>query len=211
MSLYLPLPFKKIKISIFTPIVIAAILYSDFSFFTLEVFFAAIIHEAGHLTAMKLFGVNIHSVTVLPYGVVISSDSYLLPYKKEAVTALAGIVFNIITGITALIIRHFTGDIYTLFFAVCSFFLAFVNLIPIQTLDGARALEAVIAQYCDLEKKEKIMENVYYSAFIVIVLASLYMLEATDGNFSLIILLCCFFISVYAGKAGTENDCVEKP
>lgn len=201
MTFYLPLPFKKVKISIFTPIVIAAIMYSDFSVFTLEIFLAAIIHEAGHLTAMKVFDVNIHSVTILPYGVVISSDSSTLPYKKEAVTALAGIVFNIITGVTALIVRLFTGDIYTLFFSVCSFFLAFVNLIPIQTLDGAVVLEAVVSQYCDLEKKEKIMENVYYSAFIIIVFASLYMLEATDGNFSLIILLCCFFISVYARKA----------
>ncbi len=201
MSFYLPLPFKKVKISIFTPIVLIAMLYLDFSVFTFEVFLAAVIHEAGHLLLMKFFKVNIHSVSILPYGVVIASDSSLLPYKKEAAVALAGIVFNILTGVAALIIRLFTHDIYTLFFAVCSFFLAFVNLIPVQTLDGARAFEAVVCQCCDLEKKEKIMENVYYSAFIIIVFASLYMLEATDGNFSLIILLCCFFISVYARKA----------
>lgn len=201
MSLYLPSPFKKVKISIFVPVIVAAIFYSDFSVFTLEVFLAALIHEFGHLVLMKFFRVNIHSITVLPYGVVISSDSSGLPYKKEAAVAFAGIVFNVLTGVMALIIRLFTDDIYSLFFAVCSFFLAFVNLIPIQTLDGAVVLEAVASQYCDFEKKEKIMENVYYSAFVIMVFASLYMLEATDGNFSLIILLCCFFISVYARKA----------
>ncbi len=193
----------KVRISAFSIIALAAMLYSDFSFFTLELIAAAAIHESGHLIAMRLFGADIFSVCILPCGVVISSDCTKLSYKKEALTALSGIAANLVTGGTALAAWFIFKDIYLLFFVFCSLFFAVINLIPVKTFDGARALKALLLHYFCQEKTDGIMDNVYYFAFLLLVLASLYVLVVTDGNFSLVILLCVVFISVYAG----EEDC----
>lgn len=175
-------------------------LYSDLSVFTLELIAAAVIHESGHLIAMKLFGTDIFSVCILPCGVVISSDCTRLSYKKEALTALSGIAANLVTGGAALAVWFIFNDIYSLFFVFCSLFFVIINLIPVKTFDGARALKAILLHYFCHEKTECIMDNVYYFAFLLLVLASLYVLFVTDGNFSLVILLCVVFITVYAGE-----------
>ena len=190
----------KLRISFFTVVVTAAVLYSDFSVFTIVVLVCALIHEAGHLAAMKFFGVNIYSVTVLPYGAVIHSDASLLPYKKEAAIALAGILFNIVTGVLSGAVWLFTRDIYTLFFAVCSFFLAFVNLVPVPTFDGARAIEAALSEKLNAEKTIYIMNTIHYFSFLFLVLGALYLLDITNGNFSLVMVLVYIFICVYAPK-----------
>ena len=135
--LFIPVPFTKIKISIAAVLLILALFYADASVFTFEVLLSAAIHEMGHISVMKLFGVKIHSVTVLPCGAEISSDVSLLPYKKEALVALAGALANIVTGLVSYTVFLFSKDIYSLFFAVSSAFLAFVNLVPAKSLDGA--------------------------------------------------------------------------
>ena len=109
-------------------------------------------------------------------------------------------MFNGVSGVIALAVRIFTNDIYTLFFAVCSLFLALINLVPVPTHDGARVLEALVSEHFDYDTKKSVMDTVYYSAFIFLVLLSLYVLNVTNGNFSLIIFLCVIFISIYAKK-----------
>lgn len=188
----------KLRVSLFTFVFIGAVLYSDFSVFTFEVLLAAIFHELGHLFSMKLFRVKIHSLTVLPYGAVISSDVALLPYKKEAVVALSGVIINIIISAVFCAAWLFSGDIYTLFFCVCNVFLAIINLVPVPTFDGARAIEAVLCEYFAEEKTQLYMDNVYYFSFLTLVLLSLYVLNVTGGNFSLVILLTYMFICIYA-------------
>ena len=188
----------KLRVSLFTFVFIGAVLYSDCSFFTFEVLLAAMLHEFGHLLSMKLFGVKIHSLTVLPYGAVISSDVSLLPYKKEAVVALSGVIINVTISVVSIVIWLFTRDIYTLFFCVCNGFLAIINLVPVPTFDGARAIESMLCEYFTEEKTQLYMENVYYFSFLVLVLLSLYVLNVTEGNFSLVILLAYMFICIYA-------------
>lgn len=202
MNFLFPVKAGKVKISIFAIISFAAVLYSDFSFFTAEIFIAAIIHELGHICAMKLFDVKIHSVSVLAFGAEISSDAALLPYHKEALTALSGIVFNGVSGVIALAVRIFTNDIYTLFFAVCSLFLALINLVPVPGFDGARALQAILCARLGGERAVCIMDTVHYFAFLLLVLAALYVMKITEGNLSLVIFLCCVFMGVYARKEG---------
>ena len=161
MNILFPLRIGKTKISIFAILTFGAVIYSDFSVFTAEIFLAALLHELGHISSMKIFGVNIYSVYVLPCGAEINSDVSLLPYKREAVVALSGIAVNLVTGFISFAVWFFTRDIYTLFFFVCSLFLAFVNLVPVPSFDGARALEAILSEKCTEEQKNAVMENRY--------------------------------------------------
>lgn len=204
MRLLFPLRIGKTRVSIFAILTFFAVLYSDFSIFTAEVLLSAILHELGHIGAMKLLGVNIYSIDILPYGAEIRNDVSLLPYKKEALVALAGIAVNLVTGIAVFSVWLFTRDIYTLFFFVCSMFLAFVNAVPVPSFDGARALEAYVFAKCTDERGRTVMENVYYFSFLFLVIFSLYVLNASKGNFSVIIVLCYMFVCSYANKKDSD-------
>ncbi|MBQ8759459.1 MAG: M50 family metallopeptidase, partial [Clostridia bacterium] len=118
----------------------------------------------------------------------------------------SGILFNLFAAVTSVTIWIFTHDIYTLFFCVCNIFLAVINLIPVPTFDGARAIETVLCEYCGEEKTRRYMDNVYYFSFLALVILSLCVLDVTDGNFSLVILLAYMFICIYAGK-NTDTEC----
>ena len=87
-----------------------------------------------------------------------------------------------------------------LFSCVCSLILAFVNLVPIKTLDGARALEAILLQKLSLEKAEIFIENVSSVAFAFLTFCSFVLLAITGCNFSLVVFCVYIFISVYARR-----------
>ena len=200
MRLLFPLRIGKTRVSIFAILTLFAVLYSDFSVFTAEILLSAFLHELGHIWAIKLFGVSIYRIDILPFGAEISSNAALLPYKKEAAVALSGIAVNLIAGFAVFFVWLFTRDIYTLFFFVCSMFLAFVNAVPVPSFDGARALEAYFSAKLSDEKCFAVMENVYYFSFLFLVIFSLYVLNASKGNFSMIIVLCYMFVCSYANK-----------
>ena len=91
-------------------------------------------------------------------------------------------------------------DPYTLFFAAANLTLSFVNLVPVRTLDGGRALEALAFSRMPFEKAESFAENVSYGAFVFLTFASLGLLAFTGCNFSLVIFCVCLFISAYGKR-----------
>lgn len=179
-------------------------MYADFSVFTAMVLISALIHETGHIVFLKAFGCEIRSITLMPFGAVIDSDEKILSYKREAAVALAGAVFNICAGLSALLFFAAVKDIYSLFFAITNFTLAAVNLVPVKTLDGARALEAALYALLPYEKAQKCADTVSYFSFLFLTLGGLWLLNVTGCNFSLIIFCVCVFIGVYAKKESSD-------
>lgn len=195
--LYITIPFTKIRISTSAVLVIAAMFYADFSIYTALVLISAFLHEAGHLIAMKIFGVEIYSITVLPFGAVIRSDASSLSYRREATVALSGAAVNLACAASCGISFLFINNIHIMFFGICNLFLAAVNLIPVKSLDGARALEAILYMYIPIHKVRDCMESVSYFSFVVLTVAALVLLSATGCNFSLVIMCVYLFICVY--------------
>lgn len=197
---YLSLPHGGVRISLFAVLAFAATLAADCSVFTVLIFAAAFVHELGHLICLKTNGVNIYGITVLPFGAVIRSDAEKLTYRKETWAALAGPFAGLcaaaVSGVLFLVLR----DPYTLFFAAANVTLSLVNLVPVRTLDGGRALEAWAFSRMPFEKAECVAENVSYGAFVFLTFASLGLLAFTGCNFSLVIFCVCLFISAYGKR-----------
>ena len=197
---YITLPFGGVRISILALLSAAALFYADCSVFTLLFLLAAAIHEIGHIVCLKTCGAKIYGITVLPFGAVIRSDAGKLPYRKEAAAALAGPAAGLCaaaaSGLAFLLFR----DIYSLFFAVCNLTLSLVNLIPVHTLDGGRALEAYVFSHMSYERADCFLENVSYASFVLLTFASLGLLALTGCNFSLIIFCVCLFLAAYSGE-----------
>ena len=197
---YLSLPHGGVRISLFAVLAFAATLAADCSVFTVLIFAAAFVHELGHLICLKTNGVNIYGITVLPFGAVIRSDAEKLTYRKEAQAALAGPFAGLCAAAVSGMLFFVFRDPYTLFFAAANLTLSFVNLVPVRTLDGGRALEALAFSRMPFEKAESFAENVSYGAFVFLTFASLGLLAFTGCNFSLVIFCVCLFISAYGKR-----------
>lgn len=196
---YLSLPHG-VRISLFAVLAFAAAMAADCSVFTVLIFAAAFVHEAGHLVCLKASGVNIYGITILPFGAVIRSDAEKLTYRKEAQAALAGPFAGLCAAAVSGVLFFVFRDPYTLFFAAANLTLSFVNLVPVRTLDGGRALEALAFSRMPFEKAESFAENVSYGAFVFLTFASLGLLAFTGCNFSLVIFCVCLFISAYGKR-----------
>ena len=96
---------------------------------------AAIIHELGHIAAIKLCGGKIDTVCLRAFGAQINMKLYpMLSYKREIIIALAGPFAGAIFGV----LSSFWGN-YTI--AGFSLVLTVFNLIPALPLDGGRAIK----------------------------------------------------------------------
>lgn len=173
---------------------------ADCSVFTVLIFAAAFVHEAGHLICLKTNGVNIYGITILPFGAVIRSDAEKLTYRKEAWAALAGPLAGLCAAAVSGVLFWVLRDPYTLFFAAANVTLSLVNLVPVRTLDGGRAFEAWAFSRMPFEKAECVAENVSYGAFVFLTFAALGLLAFTGCNFSLVIFCVCLFIAAYGKR-----------
>ncbi len=195
--LYTRLPFTKIKVSLSAIIVAGALFYADFSVYTLLVLLSAALHETGHIIAMKICGAEIRSITILPFGAVIDSDAVSLSYGRDAVISLAGAGVNLICALWGWVFFLLINNIYIAFFCICNLFLAVVNLLPIKTLDGGRALEALLYMRVPVYKVQNCIETASFISFAVLAAASFALLSVTGCNLSLTIVFVYLYICVY--------------
>jgi len=107
----------------------------------LAVLLAALLHEAGHLAALRAFGVRAGKVRLGALGAVIKAEeAHRLSYGDELLVTLAGPAVNLILApllsLAALRLHWPAG--YLL--AGAQILLGAFNLLPIPPLDGGSAL-----------------------------------------------------------------------
>jgi len=111
---------------------------------------ALLLHEAGHLIAMKSCGVKECAVELTPFGGVADVPSYeRLSWGKRALCAAGGVVSSGLMAALCLLAR--LGGLFWQAFLGCNLMMALLNLLPIWPLDGARLLTAW-AEKIGLEK-----------------------------------------------------------
>jgi Zn-dependent protease len=101
-------------------------------------------HELGHAAAGRLAGLRVRAVVVGPYGgLTIRASSDLA--TANVFTALSGPLANGLLGALALACAGNAPLAPCLFqFAAVQFLTAAINMLPFGTLDGARALRALL-------------------------------------------------------------------
>lgn len=190
----------RLKISIFTILAASALFYADFSVYTMLVAAAAIIHEIGHLLAIKYVNISVQEICIYPFGADIKVNNTSLSYNQELAVALSGPIANLIASLIIYCFIYFNFSRQGLFFFFANIVLAVFNLFPIKTFDGGKALECILCMKLPLEDALKIIEITSAIFFIAMTFLALFLLVATGYNFSLIIICAYLFLSVYANE-----------
>ena len=111
-----------------------------------SVLLAALLHESGHLAALRAFRVPIEGLRLTALGAELyARGARRLSYAREMLVTLAGCGANLACGfLIALAARRLSWEGGFLF-AGAHFLLAAFNLRPIPPLDGSRALTLFVS------------------------------------------------------------------
>ena len=101
--------------------------------------FSALVHELGHILALKYFGYRVRCVDVLPMGAVIAVPEGM-PDRCELFISISGPIFSLLSSLIGMMAISFQKTPNTLFFVLINAVLGIFNLLPIEKLDGGKAL-----------------------------------------------------------------------
>jgi stage IV sporulation protein FB len=146
--MFLVLPRFRIRVSVFALPSLLVMLWLEGLLPFLILMLSALVHEVGHIIAIRALGYRARRIDILPMGALIVCPE-AIPFRDEVAIALAGPIASLAASAVGLLAFAVSKNTYIIFFALVNLMLALFNLLPIAKLDGGKAL------FCFLQYKEK--------------------------------------------------------
>jgi Zn-dependent protease len=107
-----------------------------------------IVHEAGHALAMRMVGIRIEGITLVPFlgGVAIPAEP-ILHDGKHGFVALMGPVFSLATTLAFLLAGELMGEPRLVLAALVSATINLLNLVPVLPFDGGKVVSLSLAPF----------------------------------------------------------------
>lgn len=139
-----------------------------------------VLHEAGHLAAIKIFGGRVKSINLGIYGMRIEcARNVQISFLKEAAVSFAGPAVNIALFAAGL----FTGKKVLCFSNAA---LIFLNLLPAYSTDGYEVIKNILLHFFDGEKIKTALKLISAAGLAVMYFLSVFLLLRSGFNFSLL-------------------------
>lgn len=145
---------------------------------------AVFFHELGHVIMIAALKKKICRITLEPLGARIVLGSGI-SYGQELLIALSGPTASFL-----LFFALRSGEI-----ADYSLFLGLINLLPVSTLDGGRALECAVSYFLGPSAGEKAVKACGRACIMVLWLFAVYLVLRYDGGFGLFAFSCVLIIT----------------
>lgn len=116
-----------------------------FSFqFAVALISCLVIHEYGHIRAMKYFGMKTKGIYLIPFvgGLALSEDRINTRWQ-DVVISIMGPTFGLFLSLVLLVIYWITDNIFFAGLANFNALLNLINLLPILPLDGGHILKSI--------------------------------------------------------------------
>ena len=177
------------KINIFTYLFFLLSILSGYYKDIIIIYFILIIHELGHYTIMKLYKINVYSITLYPYGGMIKSNMLInTNSKKTLIISLGGIIFQIILIIILTLLNNLNiinNNLFKLFIDNNIYIIMF-NLIPIYPLDGFKIINSILELIFNYKKS---IQLTFFINIISLIIFFIYLYIKNINNYLIIIFL----------------------
>ena len=158
---------------------------------------AAFLHECGHFLCLRLQSIPVTRFDIEPMGATILYRATDIPPDKSAWVAFAGAASNLCVALLAspfLLCAGETHFPYLFFFVLCNLFFAFLNLLPLEHLDGGKLLFEFLLWKKDPDTAERICKTV--SKLFMLLLTLFIVIFGLHSDFPLwTLLLSAVFLS----------------
>lgn len=103
-----------------------------------------VIHEYGHIRAMRYFGLKTKGIYLIPFvgGLAVSEDK-LTTRWQNVIISLMGPAFGLLASLAAVVLYYISGLEIFAGVAVLSALLNLFNMLPIVPLDGGHVLKSI--------------------------------------------------------------------
>ncbi|MCR4614845.1 MAG: hypothetical protein K5756_01665 [Clostridiales bacterium] len=155
---------------------------------------AAFLHESGHLVTMFILGDEPDEIALLPTGMRIKrGENTRLSFKQGALVALSGVAVNLLISTLMCASNLLFGPRFDYAIKV-NLALAAFNLLPVDSLDGGRALTCLLSCRFDPEKIRKITAVI--SCAVLFAVGSLGFLLLIRSGYNFTMLLTAVYLTV---------------
>lgn len=143
------LAFKLMKSAKVIKVILATATLATYSWlisfkFAIALITCLVIHEYGHIRAMKYFGLKTKGIYLIPFmgGLALSEDKINTRWQ-DVVISIMGPTFGLFLSLILLVVYWVTGNIFFAGLANFNALLNLINLLPILPLDGGHILKSV--------------------------------------------------------------------
>ncbi len=174
---------NKPQISPFLLLLLFAYMVIEGSFMPLWVLLFSLVHEGGHLLAIRWLGGGIRSFQGGGQGFGIGTRS--LSYRAEFWAAFAGPLTSLALAFLFAICKQW------IFFGI-NLSLGLMNLLPIYPLDGGRMLRAILIETLPLHLQRPLLQGIGLLFILPLLALAFWQFLASGYNVSL--LFICFYL-----------------
>lgn len=116
-----------------------------FSFqFAIALLACLMVHEYGHIRAMKYFGMKTKGIYIIPFlGGLALSDDKINTRWQDVVISIMGPVFGLLLSLALMVVYWITDNIFFAGLANFNALINLINLLPILPLDGGHILKSI--------------------------------------------------------------------
>ena len=183
------------KINIFTYIFLILTLLSGYLREMFIVFIILLVHELGHFFLMKLYKIDVKSITIYPYGGMIKSNMLINTNSiKVIIISLGGIISQLFIFFIFFICFKigFVSNYYYDIFIKFNMSIIIFNILPIYPLDGFKIVNSFLELLFSF-KKSLWISLIINLLSLVIFISYLYIFKI--NNYLIVIFLLISLLS----------------
>lgn len=173
--------------------IMSAVLIFDRSMTALICFLCALMHEAGHIIAMRIFGSAPQRIKLTLFDIAITDRKKAMRKRShDLIITLSGIAVNFVFAASGCILYMMTDLPFFISFTAAHLTLGLFNSLPVDTLDGGQALLLILNARLTPTVSERILT--ISSVIILLPLACLGFLTLLETRYNFTLLLASLYL-----------------
>ena len=174
---------NKLQVSPFLLLLLFSYMLIEGSFAPLWFLLFSLLHEGGHLLAIRWLGGGIRSFQGSGQGFGLGTHS--LSYRSEFWAAFAGPLTSLALALLFALCKQW-------FFFYANLSLGLMNLLPIYPLDGGRMLRSILIETLPLHLQQPILQGI--GLFFILPLLALAFWQFLASGYNVSLLFICFYL-----------------